>query len=116
MVETTRFWVVRPAQAPYPARLWAGDIPGGPLAEMYTSKKFHVQHCKFVRRLRIKNGMQKNRGLGYILLDPCHMNCCLEMMTVPKVNPKELIKVVFGQFGGGRTGFGLASEWCMPLL
>ncbi|KAE9373179.1 hypothetical protein N431DRAFT_557358 [Stipitochalara longipes BDJ] len=97
-------------------RLWAGDIPGGPLAEFYTSKNFHVQHCKFVMKLRIKNGMRKNRGLGYIPLDPGHMNHCVELMTAPKPDPKELTKVVFGQFGGGTAGFGLASECYMPLL
>ncbi|KAH7321831.1 hypothetical protein BKA65DRAFT_513072 [Rhexocercosporidium sp. MPI-PUGE-AT-0058] len=97
-------------------RLWAGDIPGGPLTELYTSQNFHIQHCKFVMRLRIKNGMRKNRGLGYIALDPGHMNHCVELLTAPKTDPKELTKVIFGRFGGGTSGFGLASECYMPLL
>jgi hypothetical protein len=96
-------------------RVWAADIPGGVLTTMYTPQDFHIKHCAFVMRLRIKHTTRRNRGLGYLPLDPGHMNHCVHLMT-EEANPKELTQVVLGNFGGGTSGFGLAGECYMPIL
>lgn len=100
-------------------KVWAADIPGGVHTPLYTSLDFHFQHCKFVNRLSIKNGMRRNRGLGYIPLDPSHMLHCLELMTENKTSEaraKEVTQVVLGSFGGGTEGFGLGGECYMPIM
>ncbi|KAK5996705.1 hypothetical protein PT974_02045 [Cladobotryum mycophilum] len=99
-------------------KVWAADIPGGVMTELYTAMDFHVQHCQFVMRLRIKHAMRKNRGLGYIPLDPSHMTHCLGLMTeegLSEHKKKELTQVVLGKFGGGTEGFGLGGECYMPI-
>ncbi|RFU72110.1 hypothetical protein TARUN_10153 [Trichoderma arundinaceum] len=99
-------------------KVWAADIPGGVMTPLYTVMDFHVQHCKFVMRLRIKHAMRKNRGLGYIPLDPSHTLHCLNLITeeaTPETKAKELTKVILGVFGGGTEGFGLGGECYMPL-
>ena len=99
-------------------KVWAADIPGGVRTTLYTAQDFHVQHCKFVMRLRIKNGMRRNRGLGYLPLDPGHMNHCVHLMTemnTPESRASELTQVILGEFGGGTEGFGLGGECYMPI-
>lgn len=100
-------------------RVWAADIPGGVRTPLYTAWDFHIEHCKFVMRLRIKNGMRRTTGLGYLPLDPGHMNHCIHLMTeinTPEKKSRELTKVVLGEFGGGTEGFGLAGECYMPAV
>ena len=100
-------------------KVWAAEIPGGVNTTLYTALDFHIQHCKFVMRLRIKNGMRKNRGLGYIPLDPGHMYHCLHLMTeenTAEAKSSELTQVILGKFGGGTEGFGLGGECYMPYL
>ncbi|KAI0160426.1 hypothetical protein GGR57DRAFT_519308 [Xylariaceae sp. FL1272] len=96
-------------------RVWAADIPNGASTTLYTAQDFHIKHCTFVIRLRIKHTTRRHRGLGYITLDPAHMKHCVELMT-EDVNPKELTQVVLGNFGGGTYDFGLAGECYMPIL
>ncbi|CAJ2508450.1 Uu.00g134760.m01.CDS01 [Anthostomella pinea] len=96
-------------------RVWAADIPGGVDTTLYTVLDFHAQHCKSVMTLRIKHTTRRNKGLGYLPLDPGHMNHCIHLMTETP-NPKELTQVVLGKFGGGTEGFGLAGECYMPIL
>jgi hypothetical protein len=100
-------------------KIWAADIPGGVETTLYTAQDFHVQHCKFVMRLRVKNGMRKNRGLGYLPLDPSHMYHCIHLMTelnTLEAKSTELTQVILGKFGGGTEGFGLAGECYMPVV
>ncbi|KAI1820009.1 hypothetical protein F4861DRAFT_94908 [Xylaria intraflava] len=96
-------------------RVWAADIPGGVNTTMYTAQNFHIQHCKFVMRLRVKHTTRRNRGLGYLPLDPSHMNHCIHLMT-EEADPNEMTQVILGKFGGGTEGFGLGGECYMPIL
>jgi hypothetical protein len=101
-------------------RVWAADIPGGIFTPLYTTGwDFHIEHCTFVVRLKIKNGMRRDRGLGYLALDVGHLDHCVKMMmemNTPEKKGKDLNRVVLGAFGGGTEGFGLAGECYMPAV
>ena len=99
-------------------RVWAADIPGGVYTSLYTAMDFHVQHCRFVMKLRVKNGMRRDRGLGYLPLDPAHMYHCVDLMAefgASTTKASQLTKVNLGNFGGGTEGFGLAGECYVPM-
>lgn len=86
---------------------------------IYTSLAYHIEHCKFVFRLRIENSMRKNRGVGYLELAPSHMNHCLRQMTVmdtPEFRKSEVVEVIWGMFESGRGAFGYGGECYMPVL
>jgi hypothetical protein len=110
------WWLDAQRTQPIPQeRIWAADIPGGVHTEVFTPQAFHIEHCKFVMRLRVKHTTRRNRGLGYLPLDPGHMYHCLHIMTEDD-DPTALTKVVLGEFGGGTSGFGLGGECYMPIL
>lgn len=100
-------------------RIWASDIPGGVNTMIYTSLAYHIEHCRFVFRLRIENSMRKNRGVGYLELAPSHLNHCLRQITImdtPAFRESEVVEVIWGMFASGRGAFGYGGECYMPIL